>query len=76
MDKQTIIATATIVGEAVQERPSIPLLLPPEVILGGDWTEKVDIWTVGCLVCVPILPVFVLRIKDLTFVCIFASPGL
>lgn len=35
-----------------------------------------DIWTVGCLVRVPILRVFVLRIKDLTFVCVFASLGL
>lgn len=25
-------------------------LRPPEVILGGEWNESVDIWTLGCLV--------------------------
>ncbi|KAF8886015.1 kinase-like domain-containing protein [Infundibulicybe gibba] len=27
-------------------------LRPPEVILGGEWNQSVDIWTFGCLVCV------------------------
>jgi len=25
-------------------------LRPPEVVLGGEWNESVDIWTFGCLV--------------------------
>ncbi|KAF8955619.1 kinase-like domain-containing protein [Flammula alnicola] len=29
-------------------------LRPPEVVLGGEWDESVDIWTLGCLVrCCP-----------------------
>ena len=25
-------------------------LRPPEIVLGGEWNESVDIWTFGCLV--------------------------
>lgn len=25
-------------------------LRPPEVVLGGEWNESVDIWTFGCMV--------------------------
>ena len=30
-------------------------LRAPEVVLGRDWDEKIDIWSLGCLVCVSLL---------------------
>jgi serine/threonine-protein kinase SRPK3 len=27
-------------------------LRPPEIVLGGEWDESVDIWTFGCMVSV------------------------
>lgn len=73
--KILLIATAAIIDKEVQERPFRPLLLPPEIILGAYWDETADIWTVGCLVRVPIL-LFAVCLNDLTFIYISVFLGL
>ncbi|KAK0448169.1 kinase-like protein [Armillaria borealis] len=33
-----------------ENKISLPPLRPPEIMLGGPWDAKVDIWTFGCLI--------------------------
>ncbi|KAJ3820086.1 hypothetical protein F5880DRAFT_1615883 [Lentinula raphanica] len=48
-DVHEIHASAQEVQEPTTEEITPLTLRPPEVILGGLWSEKVDIWTFGCL---------------------------
>ncbi|EIM81026.1 kinase-like protein [Stereum hirsutum FP-91666 SS1] len=37
------------IRDHIQDEITSVQLRPPEIILGGPWSEKVDIWSVGCL---------------------------
>lgn len=55
------------VGDATTDEITPLTLRPPEVILGGPWNEKVDIWTFGCLVFTVLtrLPLFPEGVKPI-----------
>ncbi len=44
------LSHAQIVDEQTTDDITPLTLRPPEVMLAGPWSEKVDIWTLGCLV--------------------------
>ena len=50
-------ATNTVAAQIVSDQTTddiTPLgLRAPEVVLGGEWNESVDIWTFGCMVSLP-----------------------
>jgi len=39
----------SITNHTTDEISPLPLR-PPEIIIGGPWNEKVDVWTFGCLI--------------------------
>ncbi|KAF8911091.1 kinase-like domain-containing protein [Gymnopilus junonius] len=43
-------STAQFVSDQTTDDITPLGLRPPEVVLGGDWNESVDIWTFGCMV--------------------------
>ncbi|KAF8903165.1 kinase-like protein [Gymnopilus junonius] len=45
-----VILTAQLVENHTENKISPPPLRPPEIIIGGPWDAKVDIWTFGCLI--------------------------
>ncbi|KAK0430418.1 kinase-like protein [Armillaria borealis] len=42
--------SAQLIDTRSHEEISPLSLRPPEIIIGGSWDEKVDIWTFGCLI--------------------------
>ncbi|TFK33777.1 kinase-like protein [Crucibulum laeve] len=42
--------SAQSVSNHTTDMITAPPLRPPEIIIGGPWDEKVDIWTFGCLI--------------------------
>ncbi|KAI0076267.1 kinase-like protein [Panus rudis PR-1116 ss-1] len=38
------------IGKHLTDFITPPGLRPPEIVIGGPWNEKVDIWTFGCLI--------------------------
>lgn len=41
---------AQLIDNHTENKISPPPLRPPEIIIGGPWDAKVDIWTFGCLI--------------------------
>ena len=44
------VSTAQFVSDQTTDDITPLGLRPPEVVLGGEWNESVDVWTYGCMV--------------------------